>query len=86
VAVRHRGDVPLKINLFRIRNGSAPTSTPAGPAADPARAQRGRAEHPHVKSEKDEYPSPVTLDAIVFDDGRLAVDGHCDFLREPYAR
>jgi hypothetical protein len=31
------------------------------------------------------YPSPLHVEAIVFDDGRLLVDGHADFLRAPYA-
>ena len=77
---------PLKINLFRIRNGSA-TYVDAGQARPlTLRALNVAVRNiRNVKSEKDEYPSPVTLDAIVFDDGRLAVDGHCDFLREPYA-
>src|SRR5207249_3429813 len=39
----------------------------------------------NVKSEPNEYPSPLELDAVVFDDGRLAVEGHADFLREPFA-
>jgi hypothetical protein len=77
---------PLKINLFRIRNGTV-TYVDAGQAqpltlrAINAAVQNIR----NVKSEPDEYPSPLTLDAVVFDDGRLAVEGHADFLREPYA-
>jgi uncharacterized protein DUF748 len=77
---------PLKINLFRIRNGSA-TYVDAGQARPlTLRAINVAVRNiRNVKSENDEYPSPVTVDAIVFDEGRLAVDGHCDFLREPYA-
>jgi len=77
---------PLKINLFRIRNGSI-TYVDAGQARPlTLRAINVAVRNiRNVKSENNEYPSPVTLDAIVFDDGRLAVDGHCDFLREPYA-
>jgi len=77
---------PLKINLVRIRNGVA-TYVDSGQVrpltlkAINVSARNIR----NVKSESNEYPSPVTVDAIVFDDGKLAVDGHCDFLREPYA-
>ncbi len=77
---------PLKINLFRIRNGSA-TYVDAGQARPlTLRAINVAVRNiRNVKSEANEYPSPVTVDAIVFDNGRLAVDGYCDFLREPYA-
>src|SRR5262249_41533764 len=77
---------PLKINLLRIRNGSA-TYVDTGQArplslhAIDVEVRNIR----NVKSENDEYPSPGTVEAVVFDNGRLAVDGHCDFLREPYA-
>jgi Domain of Unknown Function (DUF748) len=77
---------PLKINLFRIRNGSA-TYVDAGQVRPlTLRAINVAVRNiRNVKSENNEYPSPVTVDAVVFDNGRLAVDGHCDFLREPYA-
>lgn len=32
----------------------------------------------------DVNPSPLTVEAVVFDDGRLRVDGAADLLREPY--
>ena len=77
---------PLKINLFRVRNGSvtyvdAGQTRPLTLRAINASARNIR----NVKSENHEYPSPVTVDAIVFDDGRLAVEGAADFLREPHA-
>jgi hypothetical protein len=77
---------PLKINLFRIRNGSATyvdtgQSRPLTLKAINVSARNIR----NVKSEHNEYPSPVEVDAIVFDQGRLAVTGAADFLREPYA-
>src|SRR5690348_16321618 len=77
---------PLKINLFRIRNGAA-TYVDAGQArpltlkAINVSARNIR----NVRSDNKDYPSPVSIDAVVFDDGRLAVDGAADFLREPYA-
>lgn len=77
---------PLKINLFRIRNGSATYVDTGQIRPLTLRAINIAVRNiRNVQSENDDYPSPVTLDAIVFDDGKLAVDGHCDFLREPYA-
>jgi len=77
---------PLKINEFRIRNGSA-TYVDAGQARPlTLRAINVSVRNiRNVKSEPNEYPSPLELDAVVFDDGRLAVEGHADFLREPFA-
>jgi uncharacterized protein DUF748 len=77
---------PAKINLFRIRDGSV-TYVDAGQArpltlkALNASARNIR----NVRSEKNVYPSPLNVDAVVFDNGRLMVDGAADFLREPYA-
>jgi hypothetical protein len=39
----------------------------------------------NVRSEPGDYPSPLHVDAQIFDRGRLAIDGHADFLAEPYA-
>src|SRR4029453_12471991 len=39
----------------------------------------------NVKSDPDDFPSPLTLQAAVFDSGRLSLDGSADFLRGPYA-
>ncbi|HET7341797.1 MAG TPA: DUF748 domain-containing protein [Methylomirabilota bacterium] len=77
---------PAKINLFRIRDGSvtyvdAGQERPLTLKALNASARNIR----NVRSEKNVYPSPLNVDAVVFDNGRLAVDGAADFLREPYA-
>jgi len=77
---------PLKINLFRIRDGAVTyvdngQIRPLTLKALNVAARNIR----NVKSENNEYPSPVTVDAIIFDDGKLSVTGNCDFLREPYA-
>jgi hypothetical protein len=38
----------------------------------------------NVSSAADVYPSPVRIEGVVFDHGRLRVDGHADFLRVPH--
>jgi len=38
----------------------------------------------NIRSREREYPSELHLDAVVFDDGRLRVDGKGDFLAEPH--
>jgi hypothetical protein len=39
----------------------------------------------NVHSRDRTYPSPVTIDAVVFDTGRLSVEGRADFLAAPHA-
>lgn len=39
----------------------------------------------NIRSRDREYPSELHVDAVVFDDGKLRVDGNADFLAEPYA-
>ncbi len=39
----------------------------------------------NVHSRDREYPSDLHVDAFVFDRGTLRIDGHADFLAEPYA-
>lgn len=77
---------PLKINQFRIRNGSV-TYVDAG-QAEPLRLTAIEAvarNIRNVKSDPDDFPSPLTLSAVIFDKGRLSLDGAADFLRAPYA-
>lgn len=38
----------------------------------------------NVQSEKHVYPSPVYLEATVFDSGKLSADGRADFLAKPH--
>ena len=77
---------PLKINEIKVNEGDityAP-GTPFKPLhmthvnviADNIR---------NVHSRDREYPSTLHVDAFVFDHGTLRIDGHADFLAEPYA-
>jgi hypothetical protein len=76
---------PLQINEFTISDGDITyrensASKPLHVSQLNFRATNIR----NVRSKPDEYPSDVHLDAVVFDEGRLALDGRADFLSEPY--
>ena len=76
---------PLQINEFTITNGDITyrensTSKPLHVGQLNFRATNIR----NVRSKPDEYPSDVHLDAVLFDKGRLTLDGRADFLAEPY--
>ena len=77
---------PLKINEFRIVDGEATYVENAKAAPlNVKKIQVAARDIRNVRSEEGEYPSPVKVQAIVFDRGRVQVDGKADFLREPYA-
>jgi hypothetical protein len=76
---------PLKINEFRVRRGAV-TYVDSGQAR-PLTLTAIEAvfeDIRNVRSAPDVYPSPVHARATVFDDGRLEVEGHADFLRVPH--
>jgi hypothetical protein len=76
---------PLKINEFVVRRGRV-TYVDSGQAR-PLTLHAVEAvleDIRNVRSAPDVYPSPIRLQAIVFDDGRLDVEGHADFLRVPH--
>jgi hypothetical protein len=77
---------PLKINELRISRGDI-TYTDRGPFK-PLRVYdlEFRASNiRNVRSEQGVYPSPMRLEARVFDAGGLAAEGFADFLAEPHA-
>jgi Domain of Unknown Function (DUF748) len=77
---------PLKINEFRIVDGEATYVEKA--QAPPLRVTKidvAANDIRNVRSTEGEYPSPVRVEAVVFERGRVKVDGKADFLREPYA-
>ncbi len=39
----------------------------------------------NIAAAKDTYPSPVNLEGVLFDTGKVSFKGAADFLREPYA-
>ncbi|HET9491355.1 MAG TPA: DUF748 domain-containing protein [Methylomirabilota bacterium] len=76
---------PLEINEFRIRDGQL-TYVDQGPGeplrltAIDARATNIR----NIRSPERVYPSELRLQAVVFDRGRLSLEGHADFLADPH--
>jgi hypothetical protein len=77
---------PLKINEFKLKDGEV-TYVETGQAR-PLRISRINAiakDIRNVRSAPKTYPSPLHVEAVVFDDGRLVVDGEADFLAEPFA-
>lgn len=77
---------PLKLNEVRVRNGAFTyveegQTRPLALTKMNAVAQNIR----NVESAAGVYPSPLHLDAVVFDDGRALIDGHADFFAEPHA-
>jgi uncharacterized protein DUF748 len=75
---------PLQLNEFRITDGDITyrentTSKPLHISQLNVRAGNIR----NVRSKPHEYPSEVHIDAVVFDRGRLQLDGQADFLAEP---
>ena len=76
---------PLKINQFVIVDGEA-VYVDDGPFK-PLRisdidAKIGNIRNVH--SQDREYPSDITVTAVIFETGGLRIDGHADFLKEPY--
>jgi hypothetical protein len=76
---------PLKINLLRIHDGDVvyideDPKMPLHFAHIDARAENIR----NIHSRAHDYPSPFHAEGVVFDRGRAVLDGHADFLSEPY--
>ena len=77
---------PLKINNFTVRDGDI-TYVEKG-QSEPLRISKLQArarDIRNVRSEPGDYPSPLHVEAQIFDRGHLTIDGHADFLAAPYA-
>jgi hypothetical protein len=77
---------PLKVNEFLVRDGEL-TYVEEGPFR-PLQLSRVnfRAENiRNIKSPDHVYPSGIRLEGVVFDSGRIALDGNADFLATPHA-
>jgi uncharacterized protein involved in outer membrane biogenesis len=75
---------PLKIDVFRIRNGAL-TYVDQGPYK-PLQASEIFLHATNIRnifSPKHVYPSPVKLEATLFEKGKLSLDGHANFLQKP---
>ena len=76
---------PFKINLLRINEGEITyidedSKRPLRITRLAIRADNIR----NIHSKEHVYPSPIHADGIILDTGRGALDGHADFLAEPY--
>ncbi len=75
---------PLKINEFTLADGELTyhendTAPPLRVSHLNVRASNIR----NVRSDPGAYPSAIHIDAMVFDKGRLSIDGQADFFAEP---
>ena len=92
VSIRERGwqqalqeIYPLKINQFVIHNGEL-TYVDEGPFRPlELNGVNLRAENiRNIRSDEGVYPSPVHIEAVVFGNGKLLVNGNADFFAEPH--
>jgi hypothetical protein len=76
---------PLKIDVFRIRNGEL-TYVDQGPYK-PLHANEIFLHASNIRnifSPEHAYPSPVKFEATLFEKGKLYLDGHANFFQEPH--
>ena len=79
---------PFKINEVMIADADLTYLDESNPAGRPIRFQHVNVYASNIRnvhSRDQHYPSALFLDGILFDSGRIRVDGHADFLAEPYA-
>ncbi|HKC94230.1 MAG TPA: DUF748 domain-containing protein [Nitrospira sp.] len=77
---------PLKINEIMIADADLTYLDESNPGR-PLRFQHVNVYASNIRnvhSRDQHYPSTLFLDGILFDSGRMRVDGHADFLAEPY--
>lgn len=76
---------PLKIDLLRIVNGDVTyIDAPSAPPLHLGRVNIRAGNIRNVASPDRVYPSDLSLEANVFDTGRLRLTGNADFLAEPH--
>ena len=75
---------PLKINEVRVTDGRI-TYVDEGPFAplEVTKLNLTAQNIRNIRSKDRTYPSDVHLDAVVFQNGRVTLDGHADFLAVP---
>lgn len=77
---------PFKLDRVEVRNGSM-LYLSADTASKPLQLTRISLLALNIRNiaaAKGTYPSPVSLEGLVFDTGKLRFQGSADFLREPY--
>ena len=76
---------PLKMNLFRVRNGTITYVERGGTRPLELKGLTIEARNVrNVRSPDREYPSSVRVETSVFDHGRAVVDGRADFMAVPH--
>jgi len=78
---------PFKLDRVQVQDGSL-LYLSGGTASKPIQITRVFMVAQNVRNiavTKSTFPSPVTLEGILFDTGRVQFKGAADFLREPYA-
>ena len=76
---------PLKINVFRVENADI-TYVDEGPFK-PLRLSKVNFHAYDIRNtrlKQSTYPSQIHLDGIVFDSGKVVLDGRADFLAKPF--
>ena len=76
---------PLKINVFRVENADI-TYVDEGPFK-PLRLSKVNFQAYDIRntrSKQSTYPSEIHLDGILFDSGKVVLDGRADFLAKPF--
>ena len=78
---------PLKINLLRVEDADVLYIDEDDPQRPLHFAQMNLVAENirNVRSPERVYPSNIHVDGIIFDTGRLHLDGHANFLAEPFA-
>jgi hypothetical protein len=76
---------PFKINELKIVEGELTYNDPQpSPPIELSRVNFVARNIRNIVSEKNVYPSTISLEAVVFDQGRLYLDGRADFLATPH--
>jgi hypothetical protein len=76
---------PLKMNLFRVGNGTVTYVDRGGTRPLELKGLNIEAHNVrNVRSPDREYPSKVHVESTVFDRGRAVLDGSADFMAEPH--
>jgi hypothetical protein len=75
---------PFRINTFRVAEGDLLYVEESGRPLHLRRVTFRAGNIRNIRRRDNTYPSTLWLEAVVFDSGRLVLDGRADFLAEPH--
>ena len=75
---------PFKINVFRVAEGDLTYVEETGRPLHLRRVTFRAGNIRNIRRQDHTYPSSLWLEAVVFDSGRLTLDGRADFLADPH--